>query len=62
MSDAPARTDAVAVSGVVICLNEADRIGRCLESLSFCDEIVVVGIGWVIWMAWWHWSLLVGKV
>lgn len=26
------------------------------------DEIVVVGIGWVIWMAWWHWSLLVGKV
>jgi len=33
------------VSGVVICLNEADRIGRCLESLSFCDEIVVVDSG-----------------
>ncbi|MGH7293222.1 MAG: glycosyltransferase, partial [Myxococcota bacterium] len=33
------------VSGVVICLNEADRIGRCLESLAFCDEIVVVDSG-----------------
>lgn len=32
----------VPVSAVVICLNEADRIARCLESLSFCDEIVVV--------------------
>lgn len=33
------------VSGVVICFNEADRIGRCLESLAFCDEIVVVDSG-----------------
>ena len=31
--------------GVVICLNEADRIARCLESLAFCDEIVVVDSG-----------------
>ncbi len=30
------------ISGVVICMNEADRIARCLESLAFCDEIVVV--------------------
>jgi glycosyltransferase involved in cell wall biosynthesis len=30
------------VSGVVIALDEADRIARCLESLAFCDEIVVV--------------------
>lgn len=45
MSDAVARTGTVPVSGVVICLNEADRIGRCLESLSFCDEIVVVDSG-----------------
>jgi len=30
------------ISGVVICFNEADRIGRCLESLAFCDELVVV--------------------
>jgi glycosyltransferase involved in cell wall biosynthesis len=33
------------ISGVVICLNEADRIGRCLESLAFCDELVVVDSG-----------------
>lgn len=30
------------ISGVVICFNEADRIERCLKSLAFCDEIVVV--------------------
>jgi glycosyltransferase involved in cell wall biosynthesis len=30
------------VSGVVICFNEEPQIARCLESLSFCDEIVVV--------------------
>jgi len=30
------------VSGVVICFNEEDRIGRCLESLRWCDEIIVV--------------------
>jgi glycosyltransferase involved in cell wall biosynthesis len=33
------------ISGVVICLNEADRIGRCLESLAFCDELLVVDSG-----------------
>ncbi len=43
MSDANAPTKPI--SGVVICLNEADRISRCLESLSFCDEIVVVDSG-----------------
>ena len=43
MSDAPASRPPI--SGVVICLNEADRIGRCLESLTFCDEIVVVDSG-----------------
>jgi len=30
------------ISAVVICYNEEDRIERCLESLSFCDEIIVV--------------------
>ncbi len=30
------------VSGLVICLNEADRIARCLDSMAFCDEIIVV--------------------
>jgi glycosyltransferase involved in cell wall biosynthesis len=33
------------ISAIVICLNEADRIGRCLDSLSFCDEIIVVDSG-----------------
>ncbi|MEE9280837.1 MAG: glycosyltransferase family 2 protein [Myxococcota bacterium] len=37
-------TDAVRppISGVVICKNEEETIERCLESLSFCEEIVVV--------------------
>jgi len=30
------------VSGVVICFNEERNIARCLESLAFCDEIIVV--------------------
>jgi len=30
------------LSACIITFNEADRIGDCLASLSFCDEIVVV--------------------
>ncbi len=30
------------LAGVVITRNEEDNIARCLKSLSFCDEIVVV--------------------
>lgn len=30
------------ISGCVITLNEAARIGACLDSLAICDEIVVV--------------------
>lgn len=30
------------ISACVITLNEADRIEACLESLAFCDEIVLV--------------------
>ena len=33
------------VSATVITFNEADRIGACLASLAFCDEIVVVDSG-----------------
>ncbi len=33
------------VSACIIALNEADRIGDCLASLGFCDEIVVVDAG-----------------
>lgn len=33
------------MSAVIIAFNEADRIGDCLASLDFCDEIVVVDSG-----------------
>ena len=36
MSDRPQ------LSACIIAMNEADRIGDCLASLDFCDEIVVV--------------------
>jgi glycosyltransferase involved in cell wall biosynthesis len=37
--------EAVRLTGMVVCQNEAARIGACLESLDFCDEIVVVDSG-----------------
>ena len=30
------------VSAIIVCFNEEDRIQDCLESVSWCDEIVVV--------------------
>jgi glycosyltransferase involved in cell wall biosynthesis len=33
------------VSACIITLNEAERIDACLDSLAFCDEIVVVDSG-----------------
>jgi glycosyltransferase involved in cell wall biosynthesis len=33
------------ISACIITLNEADRIDACIESLSFCDEIIVVDSG-----------------
>ena len=33
------------LSACIITLNEADRIDACLESLAFCDDIVVVDSG-----------------
>ena len=30
------------ISACVITLNEADRVEACLQSLAFCDDIVVV--------------------
>ena len=43
----PLETDPVAdqrpmLSACIIAMNEEDRIGDCLHSLAFCDEIVVV--------------------
>jgi len=33
------------ISACIIAFNEADRIGDCLASLSFCDELIVVDSG-----------------
>jgi len=35
----------IRLSGMVICQDEAERIGACLDSLAFCDEVVVVDSG-----------------
>lgn len=35
----------VRLTGMVICQDEAERIGACLDSLAFCDEVVVVDSG-----------------
>jgi glycosyltransferase involved in cell wall biosynthesis len=35
----------VPISACIITFNEADRIGDCLASLAFCDEIVVIDSG-----------------
>lgn len=32
------------VTGVVVSFNEADLLERCLPSLSFCDEVLVVNM------------------
>jgi glycosyltransferase involved in cell wall biosynthesis len=36
------KTPTPTVSAIVVCFNEADRIEACLESLNWCDEIVIV--------------------
>ncbi|MHC4607363.1 MAG: glycosyltransferase, partial [Planctomycetota bacterium] len=33
------------ISASIICQNEEKDIGACLESVSWCDEIVVVDAG-----------------
>jgi len=35
----------VPLSACIIAMNEADRIGPCLDSVAFCDEIVVLDSG-----------------
>src|SRR4026207_2517889 len=35
-------TAPASVSAIIVCFNEQDRIQDCLESVSWCDEIVVV--------------------
>lgn len=34
--------DRIRISACVVALNEEDRIGECLASLDFCDELLVV--------------------
>src|SRR6476659_3844703 len=38
----PAPSGRAGLSACIITLNEADRIDACIESLAFCDEIVLV--------------------
>src|SRR4051812_30067256 len=38
-------TTAYRLSACIITLNEADRIEACLDSLAFCDEIILVDSG-----------------
>ena len=33
------------ITGIVIAKNEENRLADCLDSLSFCDEIIVVDNG-----------------
>lgn len=40
-----APSDRPLLSACIITLNEADRIDACLDSLAFCDEIIVVDSG-----------------
>ena len=42
MTLGPASTPRPPISACIIAMDEGDRIGDCLDSLSFCDEIVVV--------------------
>jgi glycosyltransferase involved in cell wall biosynthesis len=42
MSKASVGQNSAALSAIVVCFNEENNIAACLESLSWCDEIVVV--------------------
>ena len=42
MSSAVGSTDRIPVSACIVAMNEEDRLGACLESLDWCDELVVV--------------------
>jgi glycosyltransferase involved in cell wall biosynthesis len=42
MSDGLIGENSVGLSAIVVCFNEEQNIAACLESLQWCDEIVVV--------------------
>jgi glycosyltransferase involved in cell wall biosynthesis len=37
-------TERLPLSGLVTSRNEADLLGRCLDSIAFCDEIIVIDV------------------
>src|SRR5215467_4854578 len=41
----PSMSSPSGLSACIITLNEADRIDACLDSLAFCDDVVVVDSG-----------------
>ena len=45
MSSATTNNQHVRFAGVVLCLNEATNLPRCLASLGWCDELLVVDSG-----------------
>jgi glycosyltransferase involved in cell wall biosynthesis len=45
MSSSTAQNERPRISACIIAFNEADRIGDCLASLAFCDEVVLVDSG-----------------
>ncbi|MET0131821.1 MAG: glycosyltransferase family 2 protein, partial [Stenotrophomonas chelatiphaga] len=42
MSSTTAPVERPRITGCIIAFNEADRLGDCLASLAFCDEVIVV--------------------
>ena len=38
-------TDRATISAFIVCANEASNIERCLESLRWCDQIIVIDSG-----------------
>ena len=44
-TDLPQTSKRPPVSAAIICFNEQSNIGRCLDALSWCEEIVVVDSG-----------------
>jgi glycosyltransferase involved in cell wall biosynthesis len=45
MTESATPTQRATVSAFIVCCNEARQIRRCLESIAWCDEIVVVDSG-----------------
>lgn len=33
------------LSAFIVCLNESDKIAKCLDSVKFCDEVIVIDSG-----------------